>query len=199
MKAQSCWATSTISMPYTPKVGHHQLSGLHLIVNGSCALPPAYMPDKLLWKLQFRTRGSRLRIQTVFYLLCQKGAEAARRVIGGGKVIFHSIYHDTEVQLQGSISSISGFLKTVRHQSTSSKSVQGRAPNDLIRALKTAFVSTAHPQEDGANFPEAFKMGGTGQGGKQVLQTCAGHQLHAGSHGRCSQGKHLPLLEPCSP
>lgn len=34
--------------------------------------------------------------------------------------------------------------------------VQGRTPHDLVRALKTEFVSTGNPQEDGANIPDAF-------------------------------------------
>ncbi|KAK9915331.1 hypothetical protein WJX75_007729 [Coccomyxa subellipsoidea] len=69
--------------------------------------------------LNTRVEGPREQAEDTecFFVLCQKGAEAARRVIGAGK---------------------------------------GRTPNDLIRALKTEFVATAHPQEDGANIPEAF-------------------------------------------
>ncbi len=37
--------------------------------------------------------------------------------------------------------------------------VQGQTPHDLIRALKTEFVSTGNPQEDGANIPDAFNWG----------------------------------------
>ncbi|CAL8468574.1 g8114 [Coccomyxa elongata] len=69
--------------------------------------------------LNTRVEGPREQVEDTecFLVLCQKGAEAARRVIGAGK---------------------------------------GRTPHDLIRALKTEFVSTGNPQEDGANIPDVF-------------------------------------------